>query len=310
MSIPIRCYFIENHHGLVFNAESVRVLREQYRIVGYLTGTLPDYPRQNNELGLPFELSFEEVYLLLQRNVIQLIEILPSIGETSDDQMMYLARLDEQFEEQRMSNGHERINEILVKRHSILENARPTETLTSHDNAFLNRLLMNNNAWQNASRTLDENERDILLSIIDQRLKQFTIEHMFIDNPLESQRKNIDLRLISLNDLQSKINSPLLRLRCDVFCDLYARDYWISNGEKFGGDYLLYLDDPSRCHSSFIVSCLLRNEIDENVSRLPLTHLIGRCRVAVNVNKICVFASRRNNDGCDIDYLSMNWNGF
>ena len=311
MSYPVRCYFVDNLHGLVFNAQSVRLLRQHHRIVGYFTGTLPDYPRQNNELGLPFELSLEECYLLVQRQLIDLIELLPPINTSADDHTAYLARLDQHYEEQRITNAHDRINEILLKRHSILDNARPNETTpTQRDDPFLHRLLATNNAWQNASRTLDDSERETLLSIIDQRLKQFTIEHIYLDTPCESERKHLQLRSLTLDDLRAKFDSPLAHLRCEVFCDLYARGYWISNGEKFGGDFLLYLDDPSRCHSSFIVSCLLRKEIGEEASRVPLSHLIGRCRVAVNVNKTCVLASRRDSAGCDIEYLSMSWNGF
>ena len=44
-------------------------------------------------------------------------------------------------------------------------------------------------------------------------------------------------------------------------------------------------------HSTLIVTCVLRNEIEQNSTFIPLTHLIARCRVAVNVNKILVLAN-------------------
>lgn len=52
---------------IVFNRKikDVERLRKEYRIVGALCGTLPDYPLQNTFYGLPLCLSPEEVDLLL-----------------------------------------------------------------------------------------------------------------------------------------------------------------------------------------------------------------------------------------------------
>jgi tRNA splicing endonuclease len=135
---------------------------------------------------------------------------------------------------------------------------------------------------------------------------------MLMKLPVESKRTNLQLRLITTEELKQSF-SLTERLRYDVFSDLYLKQnqkYWISNGQKFGGDYLIYLDDPSRCHSSFIVTCVLRNEIERNLTIIPLTHLIARCRVAVNVNKTCILASRKSLTSSDIEYLTINWSGF
>lgn len=59
----------KNTEFLVFNRKKkkkdVERLRKEYRIVGALCGTLPDYPLQNTFYGLPLCLSPEEVDLLL-----------------------------------------------------------------------------------------------------------------------------------------------------------------------------------------------------------------------------------------------------
>ena len=52
--------------GFVFNAAHARILREEHRIVGSLVGSLPAHPHQNIHLGLPLQLSKEEVTLLLE----------------------------------------------------------------------------------------------------------------------------------------------------------------------------------------------------------------------------------------------------
>jgi tRNA-splicing endonuclease subunit Sen34 len=313
MSSEIRCYIFENHHGLIFNPNSIRILREEHRIIGCLTGNLPEYPRQNNELGLPLELSLEECCVLFDQQIISLYKIILPLNDTEQDHLQYLAELDTEFQKQKIQNGHERINEILLNRQSILQKNLSSSIETNSENdSFIFSLLETNNAWQNCSRSLEDYERDILLNIIKQRLKQFTFEYMLIKLPLESKRKNLQLHSITSNELKKNFNL-IEQLRCDVFADLYLnknQKYWISNGQKFGGDYLIYFNDPSQCHSTFIITCVLRNEIQENLTIIPLTHLIARCRVAVNVNKIFILASKKSSTSSEIEYLTINWNGF
>jgi tRNA-splicing endonuclease subunit Sen34 len=313
MSTEIRCYIFENHHGLIFNPNSIRILREEHQIIGCLTGNLPEYPRQNNELGLPLELSLEECCVLADQQIISLHQIISPLNDNEQDHLQYLAELDIEFQKQKIENGHERINEILLNRQSILQkNLSSSTEINSENDSFIFSLLETNNAWQNCSRSLEDHERNILLSIIKQRLKQFTFEYMLIKFPLESKRTNLQIRLITTEELKENLKL-IEKLRCDVFADLYLnknKKYWISNGQKFGGDYLIYFDDPSRCHSTFIITCILRNEIEQNLTRIPLTHLIARCRVAVNVNKTCILASRKSPTSSEIEYLTINWNGF
>lgn len=313
MTSEIYCYIFENRHGLVFNPDSIRILREQYRIIGCFTGNLPEYPRQNNELGLPLELSREECCVLADQNIISMYEILLPLNDSEEDYHKYLSELDVEFQKQKVQNGHEKISEILLNRQPILQRSnQPNNGNNFEPDEFVLSLLKTNNAWQNCSRSLDENERSILLNVIQQRLKQFTLEYMFMKLPIESKRTDLNLRSIHSHDLKQNLKL-IEQLRCDVFADLYLnknQKYWISNGQKFGGDYLVYFDDPSRCHSTFIVTCVLRNEVEQNSTLMPLTHIIARCRVAVNVNKICILASRKSSFSSDIEYLTINWSGF
>ncbi|KAI8098098.1 tRNA intron endonuclease [Gilbertella persicaria] len=52
----------------VFNVKDVEKLRCQYRIVGSLQGTLPQFPLQNTFYGLPLLLLPEEVCLLVKKD--------------------------------------------------------------------------------------------------------------------------------------------------------------------------------------------------------------------------------------------------
>ncbi len=47
-----------------------------------------------------------------------------------------------------------------------------------------------------------------------------------------------------------------------MFTDLQSKGYVIGQGERYGGDYCLYKDDPTKSHSSATVRIIS----DDNVS--------------------------------------------
>ncbi|KAL1917330.1 uncharacterized protein VTP21DRAFT_4986 [Calcarisporiella thermophila] len=60
--------------GFVWDAESVKTLREEHRIVGSLCGSIARFPLQHVFMGLPLQLSPEEITLLFHRGIISLID--------------------------------------------------------------------------------------------------------------------------------------------------------------------------------------------------------------------------------------------
>ncbi|XP_062591674.1 tRNA-splicing endonuclease subunit Sen34-like, partial [Saccostrea cucullata] len=73
VSRPIKVY-LQNDKPLVWSSKDAVELREEWRIVGCLIGCLPRLPRQNNHLGLPLQLSKEEVTLMLEKGAIILMD--------------------------------------------------------------------------------------------------------------------------------------------------------------------------------------------------------------------------------------------
>jgi tRNA splicing endonuclease len=73
-------------------------------------------------------------------------------------------------------------------------------------------------------------------------------------------------------------------LRRAAFYDLWSKGYALTNGIKFGVDYLAYRGDPTTCHAAFMVQVMAEGE--------PITPLalLGRSRVATTALKICVLA--------------------
>ena len=90
-------------------------------------------------------------------------------------------------------------------------------------------------------------------------------------------------------------------LRCNVFIDLWNKGYYITAGEKFGGDFLVYPGDPLKFHSHFIAVCV------DNQKPLTPKFLIQKGRLGTSVKKTVLLCSVNEHD--KIHYQSLNWNG-
>ena len=90
--------------------------------------------------------------------------------------------------------------------------------------------------------------------------------------------------------------------RYKVFSDLWERGYFITNGSKFGGDYLVYPGDPLRFHSHFIVKILPLG------GRLSGLDLVSVGRLGSTVKKTTVLASVDSSG--KVIYTSVQWSGF
>lgn len=79
-------------------------------------------------------------------------------------------------------------------------------------------------------------------------------------------------------------------MRAAVFVNLWdSQKYFVAPGLKFGGDYLLYKQDPLICHASFVASV---KDMDEP---LTLTDLATSARLATTVQKKHLLCSPSSN---------------
>ncbi|XP_076259396.1 tRNA splicing endonuclease subunit 34 [Rhynchophorus ferrugineus] len=83
----------------------------------------------------------------------------------------------------------------------------------------------------------------------------------------------------------TKIQSLTSSIKSRVFKDLWERNYYVTSGEKFGGDFLVYFGDPITHHAIFIVKC-----IESEITFHP-NKLIAFGRLGVSVKKRAVFAT-------------------
>jgi tRNA-splicing endonuclease subunit Sen34 len=93
------------------------------------------------------------------------------------------------------------------------------------------------------------------------------------------------------------------RHRFLVFEDMWRRGYYLTNGSKFGGDFLAYSGDPLQFHAHYVVIVKPNNE------ELSPLDIISYGRLGVTVKKTPVLASVVDETSPRVSYLSIDWQG-
>lgn len=95
--------------------------------------------------------------------------------------------------------------------------------------------------------------------------------------------------------------SEALRRRCRVMADLHSKNYWVTAGVKFGGDFLVYPGDPHRYHSHFVAVVV---GWEQNI----LPHdIVSFGRLGTVVKKALVLCTVGPDD--DVTYVTAVWKG-
>lgn len=106
--------------------------------------------------------------------------------------------------------------------------------------------------------------------------------------------------LVEYKALETFICDKQRKARCVVFEDLWQAGHWLSSGDKFGVDFLLYQDDPRTVHSSLLV--LVRSAEDASLRAIDI---VGYGRLATQVNKSVLVASVSAESA--ISYVTVDW---
>ncbi|XP_045460680.1 tRNA-splicing endonuclease subunit Sen34 isoform X1 [Harmonia axyridis] len=158
----------------------------------------------------------------------------------------------------------------------------------------------------NRKRQLEEMFTDIIAS---KRKKGDTREESEIFNEELNKSSQIPkdkmiwpITLTSLSSVTENVDyvacQKINLQRYSVFKDLWEKGYYITSGEKFGGDFLVYLGDPITHHAIFIVRC-----VDATTKMTPYD-IIAFGRLATSVKKRVVLASLIDDI---VSYITVNW---
>jgi tRNA-splicing endonuclease subunit Sen34 len=110
--------------------------------------------------------------------------------------------------------------------------------------------------------------------------------------------RQINLLILSIETCP--ITLPTINtLEYRVYQDLWRKGNYLTMGETFGGNFLVYPGDPLYFHASHIL----------HIVHGPLTvkQMISYGRLSIIVNKFCVFAME--NSAKEIVYQHMEWQG-
>ena len=86
-----------------------------------------------------------------------------------------------------------------------------------------------------------------------------------------------------------------------VFSDLWHKGYYITSGLKYGGDYLVYTNNPLVVHSQFIAKIY---SWSEDISPMSL---IQDGRLGGKVKKNILLCTLKADDS--VQYISLYWSG-
>jgi tRNA-splicing endonuclease subunit Sen34 len=89
-------------------------------------------------------------------------------------------------------------------------------------------------------------------------------------------------------------------LKFKIFKDLWKKGYYVTLGNKFGGDYLLYSGDPMNYHAQYIVLCL------EFEKFFQTNQIATLGRLANSVKKDVLLSTYIEKED-KIEYITLKW---
>ena len=300
--------FLSNNEIFVWDKEAVITLRKKYRIVGSLVGSLPSKPRQNLVFSLPLVLLPEEARLLLDKNIAKIVqnditkptheEILKFQNERKTSIQKQIEKLQE-LKQQKLEDFAEIIEEGREK-------VNRKRKISSQDTGSSKMLCTETDKKQNCSS--DSTKKKPSNIHTSENLKECDLLKSS-ETAIETSLQDSTLVCVSTSKISRTKDviwkfpeTDSERARCKVFSDLWEKGYFITNGNKFGGDYLVYPGDPLRFHSHFIVKILPWKE------RLTGLDLVSVGRLGSTVKKTSVLASVDLSG--KVIYTSVQWSGF
>jgi tRNA-splicing endonuclease subunit Sen34 len=251
-------------------------VRRKYRICGNLIGSLVDHPRNLNFKGIPAALNKFEIRLLIELGTVRLTDSNTLINRPTPEyielfkrsvEKQYLEQVEAVAEKKRV-NIEKHISQIVAgKRKKLLKQGIPGAEIKIDPDAVLVEEM-------EKIQTIETNER----------LVQIPNCKSFVGQPKHFEIEPCDL------------------FKYNVFRDLWSRsEGFITLGDSFGCDFLLYPGDPLYFHASHTVHVM------DKKHKIKPFDLIRSCRLSVIVNKVNLFAYENSNK--EIVYQTIEWEG-
>ncbi|OWB81060.1 catalytic activity protein [[Candida] boidinii] len=282
IKIPI---IISHDKAFLFDLNHIEQIRREYGIIGILSGTLPIAPQQNILLGLPLQLSIDEILYLIINNVCYLINNKDLIQDKYFNSMNY-------NEKSRLEKNY---NDLILKQIEIKK--------LNYLNNLKNRGIdINKLQKSDKNNNNNNNNKSDKIGFYIETLN--STDNYFSSNKIEfSQDYEIQKRLLNNfiktvintnNNNTIKMNKKLKILLNDFLIFNYLKQNYnqcILPGIRFGGNYVSYPGDILKYHSHFIVNT--RDYYKEDIN---LSTLSNGGRLATGVKKLWLISGMKEGD--------------
>jgi len=260
-------------YGLVWNVEECFSLRQDSRIVGAFIGTLSKAPHTGSLNGIPMLLSSEEIDLLLSLNKISLFQFKDPNCFSEDYINKFKLHQEMSYQNQVEVCKAERKNEIIQNGDKIVKGK-------------LKKLKEDDNEIQVVDRD----------SILDAEIAKIPSlpRHLSLLQTFQAQPW-MDYDFYQVNDWKYQ-GKEIKRV---VFKDLWQKGFYLTDGGKFGGDYLVYPGDPMQFHAKYVVICF-----EDPISSMDEKDLVARSRLGTSVKKTVLLATYQDDE---IKYKAFRW---
>jgi len=267
---PYDCYIFSSPsvYGVVYKVNDIFQLRSTYRVVGHLIGAIPAYPSQTEFTGSPLLLSPEEVTLLLRQNIITILDGDCAPCKPSEEEIS-------KFFKNRKETMEMQMNEMLEYRKEKAE--------------FFSKNILN--ASEKDEKMKEQHQKN--------KTELEGSEQICINSV--STRKNTSSTLQWTFPITEEENHRYI-----VFEDLWTKGFYLTNGSKFGGDFLAYSGDPLQYHAHYVI--IVKYCFEE----LTPLDVISYGRLGVTVKKTPVLASVFKSNSSEksiVSYFSIDWQG-
>ncbi|GJQ11874.1 hypothetical protein GpartN1_g3665.t1 [Galdieria partita] len=322
--LPIRVFVERNRKVfLIWNVEDVKRLRTKHRIVGELVGTLVGHKSQNEYLGLPLQLSTEEVSLGCFYGFLELV----AWKDIRDSGVVFPRIVSESCRKKKRSYSEMELSGSHLEDTENLGTSQKIRRVVGHfcKNAitkpfhFLISLWDWRRSWYINTARPESLKQTYLEPVVVQRdnidsaeratkpIDWNTKEAIMVEDPNEKASVVVLFRKgMSYPDFLPSFGFHSFESRrLTVFHDLWRRGFYISSGVKFGADFLAYADDPILFHASLAVV------VAEEDSEISPRDLVAFGRLGVSTKKKATLAYvtsiKNEEDFPQVSYLCIRW---
>lgn len=266
---------MEGGVGQVWDPNTVVRLRTEARVVGSLAGASP-----KQVSTLPLILMPEEVQLLREKALVRVVEV-DWVKDKKERAARAEAYREQSYQGQIEEFKEERKEEIMRMADKIVEGKRKKLA-----------------AKRKAEEAEVEVDREAIIRQEIARIRPITRDmaavQVFNGDPWITEENK------TISSWSCPVDTALQKCRLFTYKDLWNHGYFITDGAKFGGDFLVYLGDPVMVHARYIVIC--RENAVEEGWRGRKQDLVALCRLGTTVKKTVLVAWM---EGEEVKYKSL-----